>query len=173
MDKTTFKKYVQVVGKKPPNYVLDLASLPPTSAAAREHSLRVYHQVQAWRGNPLVPTEWGWKVENGQHIPTTTMLPPAPNHLLHLVRCNCKAGCEKNCECRKGGLKCSTMCGECAGESCSNRPEIVIDDDIPVDEFDDPDDPPVSARTNLQSGMPKRSSSTSGATTKRQRKTTK
>lgn len=83
LDKTRFKTYARIVGKKPPNYVLDLASLPPTSAAAREHSLRVYHQMQAWRGNRLPPTEWGWKLEHGQHIPTTTLLPPAPNHLLY------------------------------------------------------------------------------------------
>lgn len=35
----------------------NLCSLPPTKAAARQHSLRVYHQVQQWLGelkNPLI-----------------------------------------------------------------------------------------------------------------------
>jgi hypothetical protein len=34
--------------------------LPPTSDAARFHSQRVYHQVQAWLGNNMEATEWGW-----------------------------------------------------------------------------------------------------------------
>ena len=33
--------------------------LPPTSAAAVYHSLRVYHQVQQWRGVALWPQDWG------------------------------------------------------------------------------------------------------------------
>ena len=38
-------------------------TLPPTSAAAKFHSLCVYHQVKQWNGagdGPL-PEEWGWK----------------------------------------------------------------------------------------------------------------
>ena len=35
--------------------------LPPTSAASVYHSLRVYHQVQQWRGVALRPQDWGWK----------------------------------------------------------------------------------------------------------------
>ena len=37
--------------------------LPPKSAAAKYHSLRVYLQVQEWKGcNTLRPTDWGWKM---------------------------------------------------------------------------------------------------------------
>ena len=37
-------------------------TLPPTSAAAKFHSLRVYYQVQEWKGagDGLLPEEWGW-----------------------------------------------------------------------------------------------------------------
>ena len=37
-------------------------TLPPTSAAAHYHILRVYYQVQEWmdKHNGLDPTEWGW-----------------------------------------------------------------------------------------------------------------
>ena len=35
---------------------IDSTSLPPTSAAAYEHSLRVHHQVQAWLEQDLDPT---------------------------------------------------------------------------------------------------------------------
>ena len=33
-------------------------TLPPTSDAAYFHSLRVYHQVQSWKGNNLPAEEW-------------------------------------------------------------------------------------------------------------------
>jgi hypothetical protein len=136
LDKTRYKKYVQTVGKKPPNYIMDLASLPPTSAAARQHSLRVYHQVQTWKGNVLSAKDWGWIVEEEHYKPVTSTLPPAPGNLLHLVRCGCKGDCSRNCECKRSGLTCTTMCSECAGESCYNR--IIPDsDDEQLQDFND------------------------------------
>ena len=41
--------------------IFTLAAFPPTSAAARHHSLLTYLQVQQWLGRDLPPTEWGWK----------------------------------------------------------------------------------------------------------------
>ena len=36
-------------------------SLPPSAATTKFHSLRVYFQVQMWRGNTSFnPCEWGW-----------------------------------------------------------------------------------------------------------------
>ncbi|KAJ8887374.1 hypothetical protein PR048_013589 [Dryococelus australis] len=78
--------YIPLV-KKPPNYLMNLASLPPTSASAHQHSLRVYHQVQTWKGNIFSAKDWGWTVEQGQYKPVTSTLPPAPDILLHLVHC--------------------------------------------------------------------------------------
>jgi hypothetical protein len=37
----------------------NIASLPPTEAAARQHSLRTYHQVQQWYGNQQNAEQWG------------------------------------------------------------------------------------------------------------------
>ena len=51
--------------------------LPPTSAAAVYHSLRVYHQVQQWRGVALRPQDWGWKLVDGSLLPVRTDLPAA------------------------------------------------------------------------------------------------
>nr|CAD7446971.1 unnamed protein product [Timema bartmani] len=48
----------QLVGKKPPNYILDLASLPPSSAAARKQSLQVSHQVQVYLSTYNDPQEF-------------------------------------------------------------------------------------------------------------------
>ena len=36
--------------------------LPPTSDAARFHSYKVYLQVQAWLGEEMEPTWWGWDI---------------------------------------------------------------------------------------------------------------
>ncbi|GBM11004.1 hypothetical protein AVEN_1339-1 [Araneus ventricosus] len=38
----------------------NLATLPLTSAAASQHSFRVYFQVQQWLGSNLDPAEWRW-----------------------------------------------------------------------------------------------------------------
>lgn len=51
----------------------NLASLPPTRAAARQHAFRVYHQVQTWKDIHLVPTEWGWKRTLNGLLPITTL----------------------------------------------------------------------------------------------------
>ena len=99
----------------------DLATLPPTSAAARQHSFRVYHQVQQWRGVALNPTDWGWRQKDGRLTPLPTLREPAPESLLNLITCNCRSGCERNCECRRSGLPCTSMCGFCAGHGCSNH----------------------------------------------------
>ncbi|GBM53943.1 hypothetical protein AVEN_64858-1 [Araneus ventricosus] len=37
----------------------NMASLPLTEAAAQQHSLRVYHQIQHWLGNKKRPQDWG------------------------------------------------------------------------------------------------------------------
>jgi len=105
---------------------IQLTALPPTSAAAREHSFRVYHQVQQWLGVELPPTEWGWEVINGQLQPVFTRQPPAPEKQLTLISCNCKSGCEWSCGCKKSGLFCTILCGHCHGNGCSNSETPVI-----------------------------------------------
>ncbi|GBM50344.1 hypothetical protein AVEN_184200-1, partial [Araneus ventricosus] len=39
----------------------------------------------------------------------------------HLVRYGCKGDCSRNCECKRSGLRRTTMCSKYAGESCFNR----------------------------------------------------
>ncbi len=42
-------------------------TLPPTSSAGKYHSLRVFYQIQEWKGlaDGLVPSDWGWNLDNG------------------------------------------------------------------------------------------------------------
>jgi hypothetical protein len=107
-------------------------SLPPTSAAAQQHSYRVYSQVQEWKGTDthLNPENWGWKVNGGTMIPIMTDLEPAPKAILEIIRCNCKEGCSTmRCSCKKHGIDCSAACGNCRGVSCTNSPKPHLDED--------------------------------------------
>jgi hypothetical protein len=60
----------------------NIASLPPTEAAARQHSFRTYHQVQQWYRNQQNAEQWGWKRNKNGLIPVTTLEPSAPESLL-------------------------------------------------------------------------------------------
>ena len=131
LDEMRYTSYKRHVAKQPTYAKFDLAILPPTSCAAREHSLRVFHQVQAWRGIQLPPTEWGWKLAEEHLIPIASLKAPAPQKLIKLIACNCKSGCERSCQCMQAGFKCNTMCGYCTGHGCSNR---VIEDDVEDDD---------------------------------------
>ena len=89
-------------------------TLPPTLAAAKFHSLRVFYQVQQWKGssNELVPQDWGWKESEGLLVSVATDLLPAPEELLHIIRCNCQTQCSTmRCTCKKHGIKCSMAVG--------------------------------------------------------------
>ena len=113
-----------------------LASLPPTDAAARFHSLHTYLQVQKWLGIDLPPTEWGWKMTGNGLAPITTDKDPAPLDLLKIISCKCLKGCmTATCSCRRAGLKCSIICVSCKGLSCTNS-DVNIDEE----ECDDPID---------------------------------
>ena len=116
---------------------VDASDLPPTSGSAKFHSLRVYYQVQQWKGETghLNPKQWGWEIINDQLMPMKTDMLPAPKDLLHIFRCNCKTGCSsKRCTCRNHGLECTPACGECKGLSSSNSPKPLDDGD---DDWDD------------------------------------
>ncbi|CAG9820707.1 unnamed protein product [Phaedon cochleariae] len=113
----------------------NLASLPPTAAAAKQHSFRTYHQVQAWYGVEKNPEEWGWKRSKVGLTPVRTTKDPAPEVLLKFISCKCKKGCVSVCSCRKAGLNCSIICMYCTGNSCENIANMLIDSDD-----EDPDD---------------------------------
>ena len=67
--------------------------------------------------------------ENGKYLPEKMTLQPAPDHLLKIIRYNCKANCDtKRCTCRKSGLDFSVACVECRG-ACDNFSQSAIEDD--------------------------------------------
>ncbi|GBM47599.1 hypothetical protein AVEN_77038-1 [Araneus ventricosus] len=62
----------------------NLASPPPTTAAACEHSVRAYLQVQLWSGFAKSPLDWGWKETKHGLFPVTTHKEPAPPAFLSI-----------------------------------------------------------------------------------------
>ena len=95
-------------------------TLPPTSAAAKYNSLRVYFQIQEWKayGGELKPLEWGWKKSEGKLMPVLIDMPPALDDLLKIIRCNCHTDCSSmRCTCKKHNVKCSVACGNCRGQA--------------------------------------------------------
>ena len=96
--------FMKAVVKCPIHTQFQLSSLPPTSAAAKEHSLCVYHRVQHWLGCDLLPSDWGWNLVHGELHPVLTHKSPTPDYLLNLISCKCKAGCERGCGCRKADI---------------------------------------------------------------------
>jgi 5'-3' exonuclease len=128
LDKLRLRRFHQKVATS--TSVVQPESLPPTSSAARYHSLRVYLQVQVWTGcTDINQQTFGWKEVEGSFIPRQCDMEVAPKTLLEVVRCNCRTGCEKmRCSCRKAGLECSTGCGECRG-ICTHMFAVTDDND--------------------------------------------
>ena len=116
---------------------VDPASLPPTSSAAKYHSLRAYLQVQQWQHESctLSGEDWGWKVEVGEYIPISMDLPAAPLELLQIIRCGCQGDCStRTCSCRKHSKECTFACSNCKGSACSNTKVVEPDDFIDEEE---------------------------------------
>ena len=121
LDTLRYKRYFEKLATK--SSQIQPQNLSPTSAAARYHSLRVYLQVKQWQEEnaEMLLEDWGWKVSGQQVLPVTTDLPPAPQSLQQLIRCNCSSDCSTlRCACRKNNMQCSPACGQCKGSSCTN-----------------------------------------------------
>lgn len=96
--------------------------LPPTESAVKYHAFRTYFQILQWmKKNTEDACSWGWLNRNNEYFPKLSDLPPAPSSLLSLIRCKCMKGCDDmRCSCRKMGLPCTDVCGQCHGSSCEN-----------------------------------------------------
>lgn len=123
VDRLRYLSYNKAIGSSQLSTNFKLESLPPTSAALKQHSYRVYHAVQQAMSHTLPATNWGWMKKEDILMPVLTENPVAPETLLELVSCGCKVGCQKNCGCRKLGLHCTVICSGCHGQTCSNIPQ--------------------------------------------------
>lgn len=133
LDKQRYGAFIKSTTRVKP----DLPSLPPTRGAARQHSYRVYLQVQEWLGNTLEATSWGWdRGDDGFLKPIATLDPPATPEILQSIFCSCIKSCgSARCGCRRAGIHCSILCSNCIG-SCTNSPSLADDDSATDDEGD-------------------------------------
>ena len=105
--------------------------LPPTSSAAKYHSMRVFCQVMQWKGREIDPTKWEWKITNNMMMPKYTDLPCAPEELLKITSSNCITGClSMRCSCKKNGLIFSSTSDECRGYSCENSMQPELEEEM-------------------------------------------
>ena len=125
LDELRYRRFREKIATR--TSAVQVHTLPPPAAAAGYHSARVYFQVQEWmdKGSNFNPEEWGWLRVRGKLEHMKTDLPPAPDTLMKVMRCNCKTNCDtRKCTCRKLGLECSIVCGECKGINCTNSPHV-------------------------------------------------
>lgn len=131
----------------------NLASLSPTSEAARQHCLRTYLQVQMWLEHQMDLLLWGWQSSKFGLDSVPTCKEPAPQSFLSIIFCKCNKWCAGGCGCRKAGIKCSLICANCKGNSCTNslQPDEIdepnVDEDLDciygatkITDFEEPND---------------------------------
>ena len=82
LDEYRHVAYNRAIGRSSLSSSFQLESLPPTSAAAEQHSYCTYLTVQQWMGNTLSPTEWGWRSQDGSLEPVKQIC------LLHSTVCS-------------------------------------------------------------------------------------
>ncbi|GBN04120.1 hypothetical protein AVEN_232538-1 [Araneus ventricosus] len=104
----------------------NFASLPPTTAAAREHSVRAYLQVQLWSGFAKSPIDRGWKETKHRLFPATTYKESAPPALLSIISYKCAKGCNLTCTCRKSGIKYSSIAITAKGKGVPILQNMII-----------------------------------------------
>ena len=129
LDQLRYRRFCAKVASSP--VPVEAQSLPPASAAAEYHSLRVYYQIMEWKreSTNLLPENWGWKVLNDNYVPKLTDQKAAPKELLDIIKWECKTDCStRRCSCKECGLECLNVCH---GKTCANssQPELHLQAD--------------------------------------------
>lgn len=91
LDDFRYKTYVKKVLRSRKTAV-NLPSLPPTSDAANQHILRVYHQIQQWLGVDLEPEGYGWTHKDQRYEPMYRTKEICPKSIQKTLRCSCSKG---------------------------------------------------------------------------------
>ena len=91
--------------------------LPPTSAAHLQHILRAHLQAVIWRKAciPMIPyidpSTHGRYMENEFYYSVSSLLKPAPDELLELVKCSGQKNCASSrCTCKRHEMPCTELC---------------------------------------------------------------
>jgi hypothetical protein len=108
---------------------IKLCTLPPTNEAFYENVLRCHLQVAIWKSAldevppNLDPLEHGWERDHEdmlipRTVPAGTL--SAPNAILQLIHCKCKASGCRTATCSCSNLGCTMFCHCEGGEQCQN-----------------------------------------------------
>ena len=81
--------------------------------------------------NPKIPSPrgYGWMEEDNDWVPVMTTELPAPDAVIHLIKCGCiKSKCStKQCQCRNADLSCSDLCScSDSGNECINVQNVNV-----------------------------------------------
>ena len=123
--------------------------LPPNQDSCIKHAERANFQAGIWwRALVAKPSDIpspignGWMCEDEGLVINWMSLPPAPDSILELINCKCKAGCDtRRCSCLNEGLKCTDLCGckNCTNNAQSN-PDVEdndSDDNLSIGNYSD------------------------------------
>jgi len=99
-------------------HLAESTKLPPTTGSVDEHIERVHVQAVVWSQATVMwqhlldPLKHGYhRDDHGNILPTTTNVPPAPQAILELIRCQCKADCTtQRCSSKRHNLTCTELC---------------------------------------------------------------
>lgn len=116
-------------------HLAESSKLPPTVGAFEEHIERVRVQSSVWCQATVMwqrlfnPLKHGYyQNDHGEILPTTMKVPSAPQAIVELVRCQCKAHCTtKRCSCRRHNLACTDLC--LCGSDCENDVDCNSEND--------------------------------------------
>lgn len=139
MSVARFLMYARKSGK-----LLKLMSLPPTEANLFLHILRAHLQtILAKSADQQAPpeldiTKYGWEIQDGIPVPAISDQPPAPQALMDVVRCGCKAegkACgTKSCSCHNGKISCTVYCACASSDGCFNPFKTEEDDEDVIED---------------------------------------
>ena len=70
----------------------------------------------------------GWKLSSNKYVPIMTDAEAGPSELLKIIRRGCVGSCGAKRSCRKEVLKCTATCKEYHGITCTNVPDIELEE---------------------------------------------
>ena len=96
---------------------------------------RVWHQATVMQQQPFEPLQFGYsKDRDGQLLPVTTLVLPAPQAIIELVRCQCKT---LRFSCRHNNLPCIELCLCDTDGQCTNDEDCNIENENSDNDNDD------------------------------------
>jgi hypothetical protein len=121
---------------------LDEKRLPPTKDSLHLHFQRANYQARIYKLALLgitdlpEPSKHGWTIVDSQLEILWTTMPPAPEKLIKILKCSCKASkCATNqCSCRAAGVSCDLTC---TCNDCDNVIETLDERNLLMDDSSD------------------------------------